>query len=91
MLLDTGADATLLPRLFVAKLDVAETFRVYETEAFDGTKGQSSVVQLQMIFAAKSFRGDYLLIDRSYGIIGRNILNFFEIVFDGKNSRWEIL
>lgn len=91
MLLDTGADATLLPRAFVAKLDIIQTSEIWEVESFDGTRNESAVVRLQMVFENKSFRGDYLLIEQDYGIIGRNILNFFNIRFDGKNLRWEIL
>lgn len=90
MLLDTGADASLLPETFVAQLNLDSTPEVWQMEAFDGTKGQSSVVRLQMIFEGKSFRGEYLLINQDYGIIGRNILNFFNIQFDGRNLRWEI-
>ncbi len=92
MLLDTGADATLLPREFIEKigLDYSEN-EVFELEAFDKTTSQSAVVRLQMIFEGKSFRGDFLTINQSYGIIGRNVLNSLQILFDGKNLTWEIL
>ena len=91
MLLDTGADATLIPQNCVQKLDLELKSDIWETEAFDGTVSKSAAVSLQMILEGKSFRGEFLLIEQNYGIIGRNVLNLLEIIFDGKNLRWEIL
>ena len=91
MLLDTGADATMLPQNFVKELDlIQELTKVWETEDFEGKKGQSKVVNLQMVFDGKSFRGEFLLLNQDYGIIGRNILNLFKINFDRKSLKWEI-
>lgn len=91
MLLDTGADATLVPQFCVQPLDLKLENQIWETESFDGSKSQSRVARLQMIFQGKSFRGEYLLIEQDYGIIGRNILNLLNINFDGRNLSWEIL
>ena len=91
MLLDTGADATLIPQTCIQTLSLIPENSVWETEAFDGSKSKSAVVRLQMIFQGTSFRGEYLLIEQDYGIVGRNILNLLNINFDGKNLRWEIL
>lgn len=92
MLLDTGADATLLPQIFVEKLGVKfSEERFFELEGFDKTKSRSRVVQLQMIFERKTFRGEFLTINQNYGIIGRNVLNSLKILFDGQNLQWEIL
>lgn len=93
MLLDTGADVTLIPQIFVeGKLDT-EVYddRIFELEGFNKTTSQSRVVLLQMIFEGKVFRGDFLTINQNYGIIGRNVLNSLNILFDGKNLRWELL
>lgn len=92
MLLDTGADATLLPHIFVEKIGVIfSTTEIYELEGFNNETSQSSVVRLQMIFEGRSFRGEFLTINQNYGIIGRNALNSIMIVFDGKNLDWNIL
>lgn len=91
MLLDTGADATLIPRTCSQTLGLELENEIWEMESFDGSKGQSAVIRLQMIFQGISFRGDYLLIEQDYGIIGRNILNLLNINFDGRNLRWQIL
>jgi clan AA aspartic protease len=92
MLIDTGADATLIPKMFVEKLNLDSSDpRIFEIEAFDKTVSQSAVVRLQMVFEGRSFRGEYLITEQDYGIIGRNVLNSLKIVFDGQNLRWEIL
>ena len=79
MLLDTGADATLLPQIYVEKLGVNKSAEIWETESFDGSKSQSPVLRLLMVFENKSFCCDYLLIEQNYGIIGRNILNLLNV------------
>ena len=91
MLLDTGADATLLPHIFVEKIGVtfSET-EIYELEGFDKNISHSSVVRLQMIFDGRSFRGEFLTIHQNYGIIGRNVLNQLVIIFNGTTLEWDI-
>ena len=92
MLLDTGADATLIPQIFAEKLGLRlSDAPQFELEAFDKTTSHSAVVQLQMIFEERNFRGEFLLIDQDYGIIGRNILNHLNVRFDGKKYAWKIL
>ena len=63
--------------------------KIYETEAFNGATGQSSVVRVRMVFLEKNFRGDFLIINQDCGIIGRNILNQLALLFDGKKFLWE--
>ncbi len=88
MLLDTGSDATLIPQFVVEKLALnLSASKIYETEAFNGATGQSSVVRVQMIFLEKNFRGDFLTVLQDYEIIGRNILNQLTLLFDGNNFR----
>ena len=92
MLLDTGADATLLPRIFVEKIGVVfSATEIYELEGFDKTTSYSAIVSLQMIFEGKSFRGEFLTINQNYSVIGRNVLNSLKILFDGQSLHWKIL
>jgi hypothetical protein len=87
MLLDTGADVSLLPRSFVERLISSDAER-YQLEAFDGTKSSAVAVTAELQFLGKSFRGQFLLVDGSYGILGRNILNSLSILFDGPSRIW---
>ena len=92
MLLDTGSDVTLVPRRYVGNLGLdLSSSRQFELAGFDNKKSLSQTVSLHLIFEGKTFRGEYFLIEQDYGVIGRNILNFLKIQFDGKNLLWEIL
>lgn len=90
MLLDTGADISLLPSLSVKNLKIKplqnETF---ELTGFYGGQKSVEVFYLQVIFLGKRFTGKYCLIDDEIGILGRDILNQVSILFDGLNLTWQ--
>jgi hypothetical protein len=89
MLLDSGADVSLIPQgAAVSVLDAIESSKQYEVEAFDGARSLASAVQLELQLLGKSFKGQFLLIDSPYGIIGRNILNAVSLTFDGPSNEW---
>lgn len=44
---------------------------------------------IDLIFCRRTFHGQYLLIDQSWGILGRNVLNFVPIILDGPNLKWD--
>ena len=89
MLLDSGADVSLLPREPIAELiDPAADLPQFELEAFDGTTSWAPVVQLEVVFLGKSFRGQFLLIDGPHGVLGRNVLNAVSLLLDGPALSW---
>ena len=91
MLLDTGADVSLLPKSHLAALvEMEPAIGEYELEAFDGTRSKSPVTQLELLFLGKSFRGQFLLIEGEYGILGRNVLNSLAILLDGPAQSWDL-
>lgn len=90
MLLDTGADVTLLPRFCVQGHLISDDLNQYEIEGFDGTKSSAPAVRVEMLFMGKSFRGQFLLIDGKHGIIGRNVLNNLSLYFNGPARTWEL-
>lgn len=90
MLIDTGADVTLLPRRPMASLlSTANHREQYELEGFDGTRSIASAVRLELRFLGRVFRGQFLLIDKDVGILGRNVLNAIPLFFDGPRQHWE--
>ena len=90
MLMDSGADVTLLPRDVVEKLGVTPIAeKVYELQGFDGSLQLAEMVQLELVFFRKRFRGQFLLIDQPIGILGRNILNAITLVLDGPALQWD--
>ena len=58
MLVDSGADVTLLPRAVVERIGVQPINGLhYEMMAFDGSKSAASAVDLDMIFLNRTYRG----------------------------------
>ncbi len=89
MLIDTGADATLIPSSAVEQLGIeAEEDADFEVQVFDGEIKRLKLAKLELYLLGKKFAGEYLLIDRSIGILGRNILNNVRILLDGPRGKW---
>lgn len=89
MLLDTGADVTLIPQASLDRLKLsAIPDKHFELIGFDGTTSLASVVHLELGFLDRTFRGQFLLIDQEWGILGRNVLNALSLLFDGSQLNW---
>ena len=89
LLIDTGADMTLLPRWALARLGVAPQPNItYEIFDFEGGRSTAQAVDLDMIFLNKAFRGRYLLTNEQHGILGRDVLNTLRVLFDGPSQQW---
>ncbi len=69
MLLDSGADVTLIPRSAVNALGILPAAgQVYELMGFDGTISRASVAHLDMVFLNRTIRGQFILIDQEWGM-----------------------
>ena len=92
MLIDTGADVTLIPRFVANELSLFPSADVsYELEGFEGSTVNASAVYLELYFLGRTFRGQFLLIDEVHGILGRNVLNALALFYDGPNLFWDEL
>ena len=92
MLMDTGADASLIPRIVIEALGItpieSDTVRLV---GFDGNTSNAVIVRVDLQFLEKTYRGDFLLAEGTYGIIGRDILNRHSLWLDGPRLSWEEL
>lgn len=90
MLLDSGADITLVPQAAVDVLGLRiDSDERYELVGYDGNASSAAPIQLELIFCHRTFRGQFLVIDQAWGIIGRNIMNAVSLLFDGPHLQWE--
>src|SRR5690349_5908014 len=90
MLVDTGADVTLLPLSVARELGVAGIpEKTYELVGFGGSSSSAIAAHAELVFLDCRFRGQFLLIDQEQGIIGRNILNSVSLFFDGPRLTWD--
>lgn len=89
MLLDTGADVTLLPTVVADELGLSYSASSYELVGFENSSSVAHAVRAEMVFIGLTFRGQFLLADQDWGIIGRNILNMVSLTYDGPKLLWQ--
>lgn len=89
LLLDTGADVTLLPSAAVQELGVSPLPDLqYELVGFDGTVSSTRAVLVDVVFLNRAFRGRYLLTQEAFGVLGRDVLNHVALLLDGPHLHW---
>lgn len=91
MLIDTGADVTIVPREPLQVIGVAPLSQQYALRGFDGGEAVTDSAFLSLRFLEKTFRGQFLILDQAQGILGRNVLNRLALLLDGPNLRWQEL
>jgi predicted aspartyl protease len=89
MLLDTGADVTVLPQGVADELGLNYSSSSYEVIGFEDRSSLARAVRAEMLFLGLTFRGQFLLVEQDWGIIGRNVLNAVSLTFDGPRLSWE--
>ncbi|MGA2063770.1 MAG: aspartyl protease family protein [Thermoguttaceae bacterium] len=87
MLIDSGSDTTLLPKTLAEQLKL-QGERQEVLVGFDGKASVAEVVNAEVVFQGRVFRGEFPLIDDSVGILGRNVLNRFSLTLDGPRLSW---
>lgn len=88
LLIDTGADVTLLPLGAVNAAGIEQTGASYDLLAFDGRSSSAGAVRAELLMLGRTFRGQFLVIDEEVGILGRNILNALALLLDGPRQTW---
>jgi predicted aspartyl protease len=89
LLIDTGADVTLLPQVAVEALGIRPVAGIqYQLAGFDGSKIFAEAVELDLIFLHKRFRGRYLITKSNQGVLGRDVLAGVALALDGPRQIW---
>jgi hypothetical protein len=84
MLMDTGADISLVPEWVIEALQIEPSGEsVYELENFIGETIVTAAVFLDVVFCQRRFRGQYVSIEQEWGILGRNVLNTVPLLLNG--------
>jgi predicted aspartyl protease len=89
VLLDTGADVSLLPIQAIENLNIEPSGEQVNLVGFDESQSFSNAYKLQIIFLGRRISGEFCAIDDEIGIIGRDVLNEFSLIFDGVNLEWK--
>lgn len=88
--LDTGADVTVIPNSVAASLEATAKGWVW-IRGFDGTFSRRAVYYLRMTVEGHALPAvRCVAAERRDVLLGRNVLNRFTIVLDGKRSRFTI-
>jgi hypothetical protein len=89
MVIDSGADVTLIPQASVDTLGLLiNPEEEYELMGFDGNISFARIVQIDLIFLRRIFRGRFLVTKQEVGVLGRDILNHVSLLLDGPHSTW---
>ncbi len=89
MLIDSGADITLVPQISVSQLQSQiDPKESYELAGFDGQRSAVRSVQLDLVFLKRTFRGRFLSVNTAVGILGRDVLNHVSFLLDGPHLSW---
>jgi hypothetical protein len=89
MLIDSGADISVLPETSVHALALPVGDSAYEVMAYDNTVLDCQVVGAEVVFLRKRFKGQFLVLDQEVGVLGRDVLNHVVLVLDGPRLEWD--
>ena len=90
MLLDTGADVSVIPRDVADELGASVRPSRIRLLTFSGTQSEAELADLAVEVGTFRFRGTFVISDASYGILGRNILNLLVVTLEGPRLMWTV-
>lgn len=88
MLIDSGADLTLIPQRCVRELGLRDEPIDGFLEGFDGSTTPARAVNIEVHFLQYIFRGLFPVTEDECGILGRNVINRLALVLDGPRFTW---
>ena len=89
MLIDTGADVSLVPEASIRKLGIRfDPTSSYSLMGFDGEISEAMSVRTELLFLGKVYKGRFLVLEQEWGVMGRNILNTLPLLLNGPKLTW---
>jgi hypothetical protein len=88
LLIDSGADVSVVPRWAADAVGANTVTRTIELEAYDGAISNGSVRTLRLEFLHHAFEGLFVVTEMEDGVLGRNILNTLALTLDGPRRFW---
>lgn len=81
---------TLVPRAAADSLGLSpDPHKQYQLMGFGGGVSFAPVVRLELVFCARTFRGQFLVVEQEWGVMGRNVLNAISLTLDGPRLAWQ--
>lgn len=90
MLLDTGADVTLLPRRPSFGREIPYVGKTYKVDDVGGGRRELPAINVTLSIETIVINSLCLVDDRQEGLLGRNVLNLFRVELDARNKTWVI-
>ena len=89
-IVDTGASKTCVPSDLIRYLGCIE-YRNVNVYGVTGGPNRRKIVIVHMKLSECEYKNfEVLEIDRGYAVIGRDILNDYNLLFDGPNKAWRV-
>ncbi len=90
LVLDSGADVSVIPLAAATAVGASMVRSATAVQFLAGHEIVLEQAELAVEFLRYRFRGTFLVVDSSYGVVGRNILNALALTLDGPRLEWSI-
>lgn len=88
LLIDSGADVSAIPRSAANAVGADIVRSRAAIQLVTGQEIRSDQADVAVEFLRFRFRGTFLVLDSTHGIVGRNILNGLQLTLDGGHLEW---
>lgn len=90
LMLDSGADVSVVPLAAASAVGASIGPPSTAIQFLGGREVAVEQAELAVELLRYRFRGSFLVMESSYGIVGRNILNALALTLDGPRLEWSI-